>query len=308
MNIQQQLVIPRNTYKSSPDVFHYPHFDLPFLVPGSIIATIYDLKYISQPNFFPRMSSIKRFIMWGMMWFTVHRAQRVIAISEHTRKDILRFINVDPARIIVVPLGVDDHYFLKPSQSVLKEIRDRYSLLCPFILFVGERRPHKNITGLIKAYKTLQNKYSVPHHLVLIGKPYADYQEPEQLAANLGLTHRVHFLDYVNDADLATIYWLADLFVTLSLYEGVGLPVFEAMASCTPVIAAWRTSLPEIVGNAGLLVNPDIPENVAHEILNVISDGELKRTYIEKGLARAQKYSWERCAYETLEVYKQSGN
>jgi len=305
MNFRQQKVIPIELYRCRPDVFHHPHFDLPFLVSGPVVVTVHDLKYISQRDYFPRFSSTKRLLMWFMMWFAVRRAQRVIAVSENTRQDILRFLGADPRKVIVVPEGVEEHYFQSPSAAVLQSVEKRYHLSQPFVLFVGERRPHKNLVGLIRAFDIFLRSNSYPHQLIIVGKGYADYQEPERVSSELGITHRVRFFDYVPDFDLPSLYWLSDVFVTLSLYEGVGLPVLEAMASGTPVVAARKTSLPEVVGNAGLLVDTDNIMEAALAMGRLVSGGELRQTFIHNGLLRARQFTWERSANATMAVYKQ---
>lgn len=305
MNFRQQKVIPLELSRHRPDVFHYPHFDLPFFVSGPVVITIHDLKYISQKDYFPRFSSTKRLLMWFMMRFAVRRAQRVIAVSDHTRGDILRFLGADPRKVVVIPEGVEEHYFQSPSLAVLQSVAERYELSQPFILFVGERRPHKNLVGLIRAFDIFQRSNSYTHQLIIVGKGYADYREPERLSSELGISNCVRFFDYVPDADLPSLYWLSDIFVTLSLYEGVGLPVLEAMASGTPVVAAHKTSLPEVVGTAGLLVDSENIGEAALAMRRLVSGGEQRQIFIKKGLLRARQFTWERSAKATMAIYKQ---
>jgi len=303
MSIRQQLEIPYHLHLGRPDIYHYPHFDLPFFIPGPVVVTIHDLKYLSHPHFFPRYGLIKRFTLWLMMMFSVHRAKRVIAVSDFTRTDIIRKLHVNPDKVVLIPEGVDDLYsVLHPDMDVELSCL-KYDLKDKFILFVGERRPHKNIVGLIKAYKTFAESSSDNHHLVLTGKKYSDYDEPEQLVRSLDLMDKVHFL-YIEDQDLPKIYQAADAFISLSHYEGFGLPVLEAMASGTPVVAANRTSLPEVLGNAGILVDPDRPNEVANALSRVIAEGKLRDEKITAGLERSRNYTWAKCAQKTLAVYE----
>jgi len=306
MSLRQQWALPAELLRHRPDLLHYPHFDLPWAVPGPVVATIYDLKYIVQPAFFPHFGRIKRLLMLVMMAITVRRARRVIAVSESTRQDIIRYLRADPRKVAVIPGGVEDVYFHPPPGHALQEVRRRYGLEKPFILFVGERRPHKNIVGLLQAFQSFRRLGYKVHHLVIVGKHYADYQEPERIVEALSLTGLVRFLDHVPEEDLPPFYRAADAFVLLSLYEGFGLPVLEAMASGTPVVAARTTSLPEVVGDAGLLVDPRRPAEVALALSQVIPGGKQRDTYIVRGLKRARQFAWERCAEKTIALYREA--
>lgn len=303
MDVRQHWVLPCELSRARPDLLHYPHFDVPWFVPGDVIATIHDLKYISKPEFFSHLGRIKRLIMLVMMVFTVRRARHIIAVSESTRQDIIRYLHAIPQKVSVVHEGVESIYFKRPSQAMLRSVLSHYGLQQPYILFVGERRPHKNIPGLLRAFDIFLKTNELPYHLVIVGKRYADYQEPERLVERLGLTNNVHLLDYVPDEELPSLYRSAEAFALLSHYEGFGLPVLEAMASGTPVIASCTTSLPEVVGDAGLLIDPDNPVECAHALRQIVSGGKQRETCITKGKERARMFTWERCARETLSIY-----
>ena len=303
MNIKQHWVLPNELRLNPPDLFHYPHFDLPLFVPGKVVATIHDLKYITKPEFFPHLGRVKRIIMLLMMTFTTRRTCHIITDSNNTRHDLIRHLHVTPENVSVVYPGVDSAYFKKSSQFMLLTVLSHYGLEQPYILFVGERRPHKNIPGLLRAFDVFLKTNELPYHLVIVGKRYADYQEPERLVERLGLTNNVHILDYVPDEELPSIYRFAEAFALLSYYEGFGLPVLEAMASGTPVVASHTTSLPEVVGDAGLLIDPDDPVECAHALRQIVSGGKQREKYITKGKERARMFTWERCARETLSIY-----
>jgi glycosyltransferase involved in cell wall biosynthesis len=305
MSLRQQWALPLELLRHRPDLVHYPHFDLPWAVPGPVVATIYDLKYIASPAFFPRLGRVKRLMMLTMMLLTVQKAQRIITLSESTRRNIVGYLHAAPEKVAVVPGGVDDHYFHSPPTGALREVRSRYELDAPFLLFVGERRPHKNIVGLLRAFQVFRLSGHDVHHLVIVGQRYADYQEPEQVTEALSLTKNVHFLDYVPEADLPLLYRSADAFVILSFYEGFGLPVLEAMACGTPVVAAETTSLPEVAGKAGLLVDPRNLEAVALALGQVIPGGEQRDICIARGLVRASEFRWEHCAPKVAALYRE---
>lgn len=305
MSVKQQWALPLAVKRHRPHLFHYPHFDLPVAVSEPIVITIHDLKYIARPEFFPRFSRSKRALMWAMMMVATRRARRVIAVSESTRRDILSYLRVDPAKVVVIAEGVDEKYFQHPSQRELERVCSRYELDFPFLLFVGERRPHKNITGLLAAFRAFRECGHENYRLLIVGKRYADYQEPEKATETLSLQGTVRFLDHVPDEDLRALYRLADAFVLLSLYEGFGLPILEAMASGTPVVAACTTSLPELVGDAGILVNPQEPQAVADALSLVVRDGCERETYVARGLKRASQFRWRDCAEKTVAVYQE---
>ncbi|MBN1147315.1 MAG: glycosyltransferase family 4 protein [Anaerolineales bacterium] len=306
MDWRAAWMLPGQLSRAQADLLHYPHFDLPWTASGAIAATIHDLKYIARPDFFPHVSRAKRLVMLAMMAFTSRRARRVIAVSHSTRQDIIRRLHVEPGKVIAIPHGVDERYWQPAPASEIEALRLRYGLGERLILFVGERRPHKNITGLLRAFAAFRRMAREPYQLVIAGKRYADYQEPEEIIESLALKNAVRLLEYVSDEDLPLLYRAADALVLLSYYEGFGLPVLEAMASGAPVVASNVTSLPEVVGQAGLLVSPDDPEQAAAAILKAIPGGALREPCIARGLERASQFTWEECARRTVEVYRQA--
>jgi glycosyltransferase involved in cell wall biosynthesis len=306
MDYRQQWVLPAEIRRRNPDLLHYPHFDLPFAVPGPVVATIHDLKYIARPDFFPTHGIAKKLLIRIMTSFTARRASRVITDSQSTRQDLIQCLKIEPGKVVSVPAGVEERYFIRPSPASLQSVRRRHHLPDSFILFVGERRPNKNIPGLIRAFKVFSRDIQRPYHLVVVGKRYSEYREPEQTVEALELNGKVHFLEHVGDDDLYCLYHTADAFVLLSFYEGFGLPALEAMASGTPAVVAQTSSLPEVIGDAGLLVEPDNPEQAAQAIKQVIPGGEHREELIAKGLERAHQFTWERCAQETIAVYREA--
>jgi glycosyltransferase involved in cell wall biosynthesis len=306
MELRQQWVLPAELRRTNFDLLHYPHFDLPAGVPGKVIANIHDLKYIARPEFFPQIGRTKQLVMLGMMAFTVRRASRVIAVSENARQDIVRRLGALPAKVRVIYHAVNERFFSLPKPACLDDFSRRYQLDNPYLLFVGERRPHKNITGLIQAYDLFRHMSRRPYDLIIAGKPYAGYQEPERLVEQLGLNGKVRFVDYIPDEDLPLFYRRAEAFALLSFYEGFGLPVLEAMASSTPVVCAGVTALSEVCDQAGLLVDPNDPEQTALALAQVISGGERREELITKGTAWARHFTWEKCATQTLELYHEA--
>ena len=296
--------IPVKVFQRNPDLIHYPHFDLPWSVPGPIVATIHDLKYISQPRFFPHDHKLKRILMYLMMYFTVHRANYVIADSKRTAADIQSYLKIPSHKISIIPLGVDSHFFQKKNPQISNKLLHHYNIDKPYLLFVGERRPHKNLMTLIEAFSIFRKKSVQPYRLIIAGRSYSDYQEPEKLVEKLGLKREVIFLDYVPDNDLPSLYREAAAFISLSYYEGFGLPALEAMASQIPVIVSDNTSFPEVVGDAGITIPPNQVDQIVDALLNIIPGGEMREDYISRGYQRAITFTWSKCAEKTNSVYQ----
>jgi glycosyltransferase involved in cell wall biosynthesis len=306
MNLRSQWIIPYALARSRSDLFHYPHFDLPWFTPGPIVSTIHDLKYIARPDYFVHRGRSRRLTIRLMMIHTCRRSYRVIVDSNSTAQDLSHYLGVTSSKIRSIPLGLDRRFSQDIPPPVLERFRRKYALDHPYLLFVGERRPHKNLVGLIEAFALFRRMVNQPYQLVIVGKRYSDYQVPEQVALKRDLVNQVRFIDYLPDEDLPALYRSADAFVLLSFYEGFGLPVLEAMASGIAVVASDRTSLPEVVGEAALLVSPDDPEQVALSLRQVIPGGELREPCIAAGLEHARGFTWERCARLTLDVYREA--
>jgi glycosyltransferase involved in cell wall biosynthesis len=302
MAVEAHWRIPILLKQSSYDLFHYPHFDLPFFTPGKVVATIHDLKYLAHREFFPRFSLGKRALLLLLLYRTVQKSTLVITVSNSTREDLVRIVRADPAKIVVVPEGVDQRFGAGYSSSSVAAALSKYSIKKPYFLFVGEKRPHKNLVNAVKAFEVFLKQGNGDYQFIISGKTYLDYDEPEKTVEELGLKDTVQFI-HIAENDLPMIYQAAEAFVTLSLYEGFGLPVLEAMASGVPVIAAAAASLPEIVGEAGILVDPKRVESTAAAMLNLTLSQALRDRLVEAGKERAGEFTWEKCAQKTLDVY-----
>lgn len=298
------LRFPFDLHRRPFDLLHYPHFDLPVGVPGKVVITLHDLKYLARRGLITRQPRLRRFLFQKMASAAVRRAENVICVSHTTAADAARFLNADPARLQVAHLGVAERFFNTTSAAEQDQFRLRYRLLNDYLLFVGERRPHKNLVGLIQAYHLFQLQASRSYNLLIVGRPYPGYSAPEKMVETLGLTDRVQFLDWIDDADLPALYHSASAFVLLSYYEGFGLPALEAMACGVPVIAADRAALPEVCASAAVLVPPDDHEAAAQALFDVLSNPEAGASLASRGRIQARSFTWEHCARKTLEVYR----
>jgi glycosyltransferase involved in cell wall biosynthesis len=233
---------------------------------------------------------------------TLRNADKIIAISQNTKNDLIKHFNIPEDKIRVVYLAVNNNY--KPvSNEEVKRVKDKYNPNSPFILYVGTLEPRKNIVRLIDAFHRLKQK-EIPHKLVIAGKKGWKYENIFGEIEKLKLKDDVIFTGYVSDEDLPALYNAADLFVYPSIYEGFGLPPLEAMACGTPVITSNTSSLPEVVGGAGIMVDPYNIDELSNKMQEVLTSKNLRKELSEKGLKRAKMFSWEKCAKETLEVFE----
>ncbi len=277
-----------------PDVLWVPAHVLPLIHPRRAVVTIHDLGYLHYPE--GRSSYLRLSTAWS-----ARAAAHLIAVSEATRSDLVRALHVPPAKIAVIHHGVDERFRLVTDPAALGAIRERYGLVGPYVLYVGTLRPRKNLVRLVEAFARL----SIGEGrlwLVLAGRKGGLTDETLAAVKRLGLTDRVLFTGYVPDEDAPLLMAGARLFVLPSLYEGFGLPVLEAMACGVPVVCANVASLPEVAGDAALLVDPTDVAALAEAMRQALTDTDLRRDLIARGFRQAARFSWDRCAAETLAV------
>jgi len=228
----------------------------------------------------------------------------VITVSEHSRQDILRYLHVDPNRLNVIPYGVADRFRPMPSDEVKIHLRDRLGLSGPYILYVGALTQRKNVGGALEAFALIEKRF--PRLQFVLAGPRTWNQTPvEDLVQRLEIAPKVALTGPLTDTDLPALYSGADLFVFPSLYEGFGLPPLEAMACGTPVVTSNTSSLPEVVGDAAITVDPYDVEALAEAMRRVLSDPDLAHDLRRRGLERAAGFTWEQTARKTVEVYRE---
>jgi len=299
----EQCIQPTALIREEVDLLHCMAFVSPVLLPRPVVLTIYDLGFLRRPELYRASSHLylKQFTP-----ISARRAKRIIAISASTKKDIIRFFGVSPSKVDVVHCGVEEMFLPVNNHQRLDDFRTRRGLPEKMILFVGTLEPRKNLERLLQAYARLKKRKNLSHKLVIIGAKGWHYQEIFAAERELGLKGDVIFAGYVPQGELPLWYNAAELFVYPSLYEGFGLPPLEAMACGTPVITSNVSSLPEVVGEAGLTVDPMDSEELAEAMNHVLSDGALRQSMQERGLARAGLFSWAKAAQETVEVYRRA--
>lgn len=306
MSLQQHLTLPRLANKLKVDLLHYPHFDAPVLYqPIPTVATLHDTKYLAHSDFFPSQSRVKQSYMRFLFNSTLKYAKHVLAVSQSTKNDLYQLFPSINAPITITHLAADPS-FSPATEPSIQALKKKYKLKRPFILSVGERRPHKNHISLINAYAKSGAKQT--HDLIIIGQPYADYRAIETFIIDNELQDRIHLFDDISFEDLIRFYSAAELFVLVSLYEGYGLPVVEAMACGTAVIASNTTALAEITGDGGMQVSPINIDEICQAIDLLIQDKQLNQSWVEKGKRHAQSFSWKKTAQSTLNAYIETLN
>ena len=224
-------------------------------------------------------------------------------MSEQSKRDILKFFDVPPEKIVVTPNAIDDRFSVPPSEEHVVNTRERYQLSHSYLLYVGNIKPHKNLERLIEAFHLVRQQGRSELELIIIGDEISKLQSLRRAVHKYDIHRYVRFLGYVPDKTLAVLYRLASVFVFPSLYEGFGLPPLEAMASGTPVVTSNVSSLPEVVGDAAVLVDPYSAEAIADGIMTVLRSTHLREDLRERGLERVKEYSWARSVQRVREIY-----
>jgi glycosyltransferase involved in cell wall biosynthesis len=300
-SVAEQFMVPARLLTTRVNLLHEPHYVLPPLVPCRAVVTIHDCIHLMFPQYLPNRMAYA--YARASLWAAARRAERILTVSESSKADILRFCNVPADRIIVVHNAIDDRFSVPPAREAVQRVRERYQLDGPFALYVGNIKPHKNLERLIDAFDLVRRSGFERLELLIIGDQISKYPRLRRAVDKHKLHKHVRFLGFVHDDTLAALYRLATVFVFPSLYEGFGLPPLEAMASGTPVVVSNRSALPEVVGDAAVLVDPYSATSIAEGIERVLSDASLRQGLVERGLARAREFSWEASVRRIHEVY-----
>jgi glycosyltransferase involved in cell wall biosynthesis len=286
-------------HRSRIDLLHSLHYTKPIRLPCASVVTFHDMTFF----FYPQLhTQTKRWFFPVAMRISARQADGIITVSKSTRKDAIQLLGIDPGKIFATQLGVDPMFRVIEGEAALRDIAAKYGLPKKFMLYLGTIEPRKNLPTLIEAFNMLVEK-GLQQKLVLAGKFGWMYEEVLTLVRDYGLKDHIIFPGYVEQDDLPMVYNLASLFVYPTIYEGFGLPVLEAMACGVPVVTSDIASLPEIVGEAGLLVLPGDVNALFEAILQVMNDEELRTNLRRAGIQRAKNFRWERTAELTQQVY-----
>ena len=301
-SVREQITIPMDLRRERVDLFHAPHYVLPPLTPCKSVVTIHDCIHLRFPQYLPHR--IGYAYARAALWIAAHRSSHILTVSEQSKRDILDYFSVPPRKIDVIYNGIDERFSEAPPEDDVERVRERFQLNHRFVLYAGNIKPHKNLERTIIAFHLLRKSGEFDDvKLVIIGDEIAKYAALRHAVHRYKLHKYVRFFGFVPDQTLAILYRLASVFVFPSLYEGFGLPPLEAMASGTPVITSNVSSLPEVVGDAAMLVDPLEPEAIANALRRVLTDGDLRESLRQRGLLRARHFSWERSIRRVREIY-----
>ena len=288
-SISEQIELPRKIPKDT-HIYWATHYNIPFVNYPKLLVTIYDLFHLAMPELVGGLH--KRLYAKYMFARVFKRANAIFTISNFTKNEFIRLLG-NRQGIYPIPLGVEESWF---GIQNMEQIYPR-----PYLLFVGNVKPHKNLTGLIDAFELVANK--IPHDLVIVGKKDGFITGDKLITSKANkLGARITFTGHVEDEILKRYFTQADAFIFPSLYEGFGLPPLEAMAAGCPVLVSSRASLPEVCGNAAIYFDPLDPVDIADKILKLLNDSLLKETLIIAGKKRAREFTWEKCATKTSEI------
>jgi len=299
----QNIRLRKQLMKDKVDIFFSPNFFKPILYRGISFLTIHDLTFITVPKAF---STVQRWYNRVFLYLSLLGRVEVFTVSNHSKNDILRiYRNVPKNKVHITYCAVDTNKF-KPlselNQDKIEMINEKYNLPDEYLLFVGTIEPRKNLKTLINVISVLKkrNQFNMP--LLICGSKGAGYNEILMLIEDLNLYDLVRITGYVEDDDLPYLYARASLFVYPSIYEGFGIPPLEAMASGVPVVTSKVSSLPEVVGNAAICIDPYDQEEMAARILEVLDNESLRDDFIKKGLLRSSTFKWSESAQEFINV------
>lgn len=290
-SIREQLLLPLKI--GTATLFHSPHYNAPLFYNGKLIVTIHDIIHIKFPEYLPSRKAC--LYARYMLKHVTQKAVRVITSSHHTKSDLIEQ-NVPAEKIEVIPFGVEEKFYPIEDENLLLDFRKKYGLSDNFILYVGNLKSHKNLGILLKAFTCLKKDKKIEETLVITaGRGLID-EEIEQ---------HVKSLPFIPDDEMPLLYNCAKLFVFPSLYEGFGLPPLEAMACGVPVITSNSASIPEVVGDAGIMCDANDVDCFKDAILHLLTDDPKRDELKAKGIARAKSFSWTETAKKTIAVYRE---
>jgi glycosyltransferase involved in cell wall biosynthesis len=286
------------------DITFFPNFyRYPLLFAGKSIVVIHDLCFLLHPQYMENQrftNSLRKGVPQS-----VRKASAVVAVSENTKRELVSHVNVDPNKITVIPNGVDLEAFKPASMQSIRVVKNKYRLPQNYILYFGTLEPRKNIPGILRAYASLPKELKHTYGLVLAGAKGWKYDEIETLYNELTAAgEHIRMPGYIDDQDLAALYSGASLFVFPSFYEGFGVPPLEAMACGVPVITANSSSLPEVVGQAGKLIDPLSVSDISAAMQEILTNQTKAHRMAELGLQQAKQYTWDKSTQQLLGLFE----
>ncbi|MFY9552922.1 MAG: glycosyltransferase family 1 protein [Thermoanaerobaculia bacterium] len=286
------------------DLFHATHYVIPPLARARAVVTIHDIIHVLYPQFLPNRAAL--LYARVMIRRALKRADRILTVSYNSKRDLVDYFGIAPARIEVVYNGVADRFRPEVARAERDRVAGKYGLPRPYLLFLGGEKPHKNVRNVLRAFAEARRQRALPHALVLAGPMPNNRSRVEALISALDLDSRVLRPGVVPDEDLPGLFAGADAFLYPTLYEGFGLPVIEAMACGVPVLTSSTSALQEIAGGYAYLVDPMDVDAIARGIVDLATDPKRRLEFADLGKRRARDFSWDRAAEETLRIYAEA--
>jgi glycosyltransferase involved in cell wall biosynthesis len=299
------LRLPVELWLHPVDLFHFPFYTMPLIKNGKSVVSMHDISYKVHPEWFNWKGwlTFRPFSYWA-----AKIADRILTCSYASKEDILRCYKLPEQKVIVTYYGVSEHFYPISNRAEYPHILNKYNVQTqgsPLLLYVGSITLRKNLVRLIQAFRRLVTEKKTEARLLIVGRTLEPYPDLPSFVKAYDLENKISFLsESVSEDTLRALYNRADLFVYPSLYEGFGLPPLEAMACGTPVVTSNISSLPEVTGDAAILVNPYNIGELAEALFEGLTNGRLRKALIERGLERIKKFSWRKMAQETLQVYQ----
>jgi len=292
--------IATDANKLKADVFHSPHYTTPFGLKMPCVTTVHDILHIKGMKYY---SLPQRLYARAIIAHACKASAAIIVDSEFTKRELLDVFPIAHERVHVIHLGVSSNYFKKYSESAVKNFRKKYGLVKPTILYTGSLKPHKNVDLLISAFSNMMHRSE--YQLAFSGECIKEQRTLWNLIKKKGIAGDIVEIGRVSSSDLALAYHASSIVVLPSLYEGFGFSVLEAMASGTPAIGARAGSIPEVMGDSGILFDPHSVEDLTDALEKVIENTTLQNQLIQRGLKNVSRFSWEKCAEQTFQIYKE---
>ncbi len=286
------------------DLFHATHYVIPPLARARAVVTIHDIIHVLYPQFLPNRAAL--IYARVMIRRALKRADRILTVSYNSKRDLVDYFGIPPARIDVVYNGVASQFRADVPRAERDRVAARYGLPRPYLLFLGGEKPHKNVRNVIRAFAEARRERALPHALVLAGPMPRNRNRVEALISALELDSCVHRPGIVPEEDLPGLYSGADAFLYPTLYEGFGLPVIEAMACGVPVLTSSTSALQEVAGGYAYLVDPIDVSAIARGIVALATDPARRAEFADLGRRRARDFSWDRAAEQTLKIYAEA--
>ena len=304
---RHHITIPLALRRQHVDVVHIPHHEAPIFTPSRMVVTIHDCVHLLFPH--EDSSKFRNYRSYLRTKRVIEGAKHVLAVSKSTKEDLINIFQAPETKISVVHNALDERFAFSHTPDERKHVLERYQLKDPFILYSGKIRPHKNLHRLIEAFAVLKSELIDDEQyknlkLIIIGDELSRHQYLRLTVIRSGAQQDVRFFGFVPYPILRVFYQSATLFAFPSLYEGFGLPPLEAMANRTPVIASNTSSLPEVLDDAAVLVNPENVFDIARGMKHILHDDDLRQKLVQKGIEQVAKFSWKVAAQKVVHTYE----